>query len=162
MNELSQLLERFRRGPEVIATASTGVAGSQLDFVPEPGKWSIRQIVCHLADSEIVGATRFRWVIAEDNPTLLGYNQDSWVAGLNYAARRFSPALELFRRIRAENYDLLKGLPEETFSRTATHSEIGAITLLDLLRIYAGHAEKHAQQMMNIRKLYKAATSRNG
>ena len=155
MTEISQLLERFRRGPEVIATATTGVAGSQLDFVPEPGKWSIRQILCHLADSELVGATRFRWVIAQENPTLLAFDQEAWAASLNYSSRRISQTLESFRRMRAENYELLKGLPEETFARTADHSEAGRMTLLDLLRMYAEHAEKHAQQMMNLRKLYK-------
>jgi hypothetical protein len=159
MSEIGQLLERFRRGPEVVATATTGVAGAQLDFIPEPGKWSIRQIVCHLADAELVGATRFRWVIAEDNPILPAYNREAWAARLNYAARRFSQALESFRRIRAENYELLKALPEDAFSRTTTHAEAGRMTLLDLLRLYAEHAEKHAQQVMAIRKLYKEATA---
>ena len=94
MSDISQLLERFRRGAEVVATATTGVAGSQLDFVPALGKWSIRQIVCHLADAELIGATRFRWVISEENPTLLAYNEKAWAANLNYASRRISQALE--------------------------------------------------------------------
>ena len=159
MNEISQLLERFRRGPEVLATATTGVAGAQLDFIPEPGKWSIRQIVCHLADAELVASTHFRWVIAEDNPTLLAYNQEAWALRLNYSSRRFSQALESFRRTRAENYELLKNLPEEEFSRSATHAEAGPVTLLDLLRLSAEDAEKHAQQVMAIRKLYKASAT---
>ncbi|MCW5978285.1 MAG: DinB family protein [Bryobacteraceae bacterium] len=157
MSDLSHLLERFRRGPEVVATAATGVAGSQLDFAPGPDKWSIRLIVCHLADSEIVGATRFRWVLAENEPALPNYDEKAWAAGLGYASRRFSQALELFRRMRAENYELLKDLPEAAFARAGIHFELGRLTLLDLLRIYAEHAENHARQMMNNRKLFKEA-----
>ena len=155
MSQLAELLERFRRGPEVVAVATTGVAGSQLDFTLAPGKWSIRQIVCHLADAELVGAVRLRRVIAEDNPILQAYDQDAWTAQLHYDKRRFSPALESFRRTRAENYELLKNLPEPAFQRTGRHTEDGPLTLLDLLRIYAEHAENHARQIMEIRRVYK-------
>lgn len=157
MGELADLLERFRRGPEVVAVATTGAAGTQLDYAPEPGKWSIRQVVCHLADAEMVGAVRFRLVIAEDNPTLYAYDQEAWTRNLRYDQRRFSPALELFRRIRAENYELLKDLPDETFARTGQHAEAGTMTLLDLVRLYAEHAERHARQIQEIRRQYKAS-----
>ena len=70
MSEIPELLERFRRGAELVAVSITGAAGQELDFVPEPGKWSIRTIVSHLCDSEIVGTMRLRRVIAEDNPKL--------------------------------------------------------------------------------------------
>ncbi len=155
MEELGDLLERFRRGPEVVAVATTGAAGAQLDYVSEPGKWSIRQVVCHLADAEMVGAVRFRLVIAEDNPTLYAYDQDAWARKLGYEKRRFSQALELFRRLRAENYELLKDLPEETFGRRGQHTEAGTMTLLDLVRLYAEHAERHARQIQEIRRQYK-------
>ncbi|MCP5118179.1 MAG: hypothetical protein GY953_45780, partial [bacterium] len=62
MSELAELLERFRRGPELVAVATTGAAGPQINFSPAPGKWSVRQIACHLADSEMVGAIRLRRV----------------------------------------------------------------------------------------------------
>ena len=74
---LTDLLERFRRGPELLAMVLTGVFGEEEDFVAAPGKWSIRQIIAHLADSEMVGAHRMRAVIAEDNPTLTGFDQNA-------------------------------------------------------------------------------------
>ena len=83
MSEITELLERFRRGPELIATTMTGAAGAELDFTPGPQKWSLRQIVAHVADSEIVAADRFRRIIAEDEPTLIGYDQDAWVGRSN-------------------------------------------------------------------------------
>ena len=163
MSELTDLLERFRRGPELLAAAMTGAAGSELDYKPGEGKWSIRQIIAHVSDSELVGADRFRRIIAEDNPSLIGYDQDAWAEKLDYNRRKPSQSLEMFRRVRAENYELLKELPPECFERTGRHSERGTITLGDLLRTYAQHAEKHAQQIRGVRehfKQFRAAASR--
>lgn len=159
MSELQDLLERFRRGPELVAVAITGAAGAELDYAPAEGKWSIRQILCHLADSEIVAVDRFRRVIAEDNPAIVAYDQDAWARNLDYGRRRISQALETFRHIRAENYELLKELPEAAFERAGTHSERGRVTLLALLRIYTEHAEKHARQLRAVREAYKAHKS---
>lgn len=155
MSELAELLELFRRGPEIVAVAATGAAGSELDYSPAPGKWSVRQILCHLADGELVGAARFRGVIAEDNPTIMAYDQDAWAEKLDYRRRKVSQALETFRMVRGETYELLKDLPESAYQRTATHSQRGPLTLLELVRIYAQHADKHARQIREVRRLYK-------
>jgi len=133
----------------------TGVFGEEEDFVPAPGKWSPRQIVAHLADAELVGAHRMRQVIAEDNPTLIAFDQDAWTRNLDYARRKPKQSLEAFRRIRAENYELLKELPESAFERTGNHSENGPMTLRRLLEGYAGHAESHTRQLQQIREEYK-------
>ena len=155
MNDLAAILERFRRGPEVLAVALTGVFGEEVDFTTAPEKWSIRQIVAHVADSELVGAQRFRQVIAEDNPALGAFDQDAWVKNLDYARRLPKQSLETFRRVRAENYELLKPLPENAFERTGVHSERGRLSLRELLEGYAGHAESHARQLQTIRDEYR-------
>jgi hypothetical protein len=155
MSDIPALLERFRRGPEVLAMVLTGVFGEEEDFIATPGKWSIRQIVAHLADSELVGAHRMRQVIAEDNPTLIAFDQDAWTRNLDYARRKPKQSLETFRRVRAENHELLKGLPESAFERAGNHSENGPMTLRRLLEGYAQHAEAHARQMTEIREEYK-------
>ena len=157
MSEISELLERFRRGAELVAVSITGAAGSEMDFIPESGKWSIRQIVAHLTDSEMVGTMRMRQVIAENEPKLEAFDQDAWVKNLDYSKRKPSQSLETFRRIRSENYELLKELPEEAFSRVGNHSERGRITLLQMLRGYAEHAENHATQLRARRAEFKAA-----
>jgi hypothetical protein len=154
MADLPVLLERFRRGPELLAVVLTGVFGEEEDF-STPGKWSIRQIVAHLADSELVGAHRMRCVIAEDNPTLIAFDQDAWARNLDYAKRKPKQSLETFRRLRAENYELLKDLPETVYVRTGTHTADGTVTLRGLLEGYAEHAESHARQMQEIREAYK-------
>ena len=160
MSDIAALLERYRRGPELLAVVLTGVFGDEEDFAFAPGKWSIRQIVAHLADAEMVGAHRFRQVIAEDNPTLIAYNQDLWTSNLDYARRKPKQSLETFRRIRAENFELLKGLPEAAFARAGNHSERGRLTLGEMLAGYADHAESHARQLQEIREEYKRVKGR--
>ena len=157
MNETSDLLERFRRGPELLAVVLTGVFGEEEDFTPAPDKWSVRQVIAHLADSEMVGAHRFRQIIAEENPTLVAYDQEAWARNLDYARRKPKQSLESFRRLRAENHDLLKELPEAAFGRTGNHTERGALTLRDYLGILMRHTESHALQMQAIREEYKKA-----
>lgn len=154
MSELADFLERFRRGAELLAVATTGAAGPELDFKPE-GKWSVRQIVCHLADAEAVGVMRFRQIIAEDNPTLAVWDQNKWAANLDYEKRKISQALDIFRTLRSANYELMKDLPESKFARTSMHPERGHVSLLDWLRLYADHTENHVKQIHGVRAAYK-------
>jgi hypothetical protein len=156
MSDIAALLERFRRGPELLAVVATGLYGEEEDFVSAPGKWSPRQILAHVADGELVGADRFRRVIAEENPTLMVYDQDAWARNLDYSRRKPKQSLEAFRRLRAENYELLKELPETAFERTGQHSERGPLTLLQLLEMYAHHVESHARQLQEVRDAFKA------
>ena len=160
MSDIQTLLERFRRGPELLAVVLTGVFGDEEDYASAPGKWTIRQIVAHLADAELVGAHRFRQVIAEDMPTLVAFDQDAWASRLDYARRKPKQSLETFRRVRAENYDLLKGLPEAAFERSGNHTANGPMTLRQLLEGYAEHAESHARQLQQMREEYKSAKAR--
>lgn len=157
IRELPELLERFRRGAELVAVAITGAAGPELDFKPAPDKWSVRQIVAHLADAESANVVRLRQVISEDNPTLYPFDQNAWAERTDYQKRKPSQSLETMRQLRAENYQLLKDLPPEMFSRAGNHLRRGTMTLLDLLRLFAGHAENHAMQIRSVRAEYKAS-----
>ena len=156
MSDIPALLERFRGAPEALATALAGLSGEEEDFVSAPGKWSIRQIVAHVADAELVGAHRFRQVIAEVNPTLIAFDQDAWTKNLDYARRNPMRSLETFHRLRSENYQLLVELADADWDRTGHHSENGPMTLRRLLEGYTGHAESHARQIQEIRAAYKA------
>ena len=157
MSEISYLLERFRRGPELLAMVLTGVFGEEEDFVAAPGRWSIRQIIAHLADSEMVCAQRMRQIVAEEQPTLMAFDQEAWTRNLDYARRKPKQSLESFRRVRAENYELLKELPEAAYARTGNHSQRGPITLRFQVELLAEHAESHVRQMQAIREEYKKA-----
>lgn len=160
MSDIPALLERYRRGPELLAVVLTGVFGEEEDFAAAPGKWTIRQIVAHLADAEMVGAHRFRQVIAEDGPTLVAYDQAAWAANLDYSRRKPKQSLETFRRVRAENYELLKGLPDPAFERFGNHTERGRETLRRLLQDNAEHTESHVRQLQEMRDAYKSLKGR--
>jgi DinB family protein len=155
MSELADLLERFRRGGELLAVATTGAAGPELDFKPGPNKWSLRQIVCHVTDFETVLVMRLRMVAAEDNPTLMGFNGELWAEKLDYKRRKLSQAIETCRRLRTENFELLKELPESDFARTGNHTESGTVTLRDLVQHSAEHLEQHVKQIQAVRAAYR-------
>ena len=160
MSDLANILERFRRGGELLAMSTTGAAGSELDFKPAPDKWCVRQIVCHLADSEAVAVMRIRQMAAEDNPTLQGFNGELWADRLDYGRRKISQALETFRKLRSENHELLKAFPEDAFARTGIHTESGPLTLLDLVKSNAEHVEEHVQQIQRTRAAYREHRAR--
>jgi hypothetical protein len=160
MSELIDLLERYRRGAELLAMATTGAAGPELDFKPSAGEgkphaWSVRQIVCHLSDIEAAVTIRFRQVIAEDDPFMPGLKGEEWARSLDYDRRKISNALETFRILRSANHELLKSLPPETFERTGVHGQHGKMSLLDLLRTYAEHVENHVRQLQRTRAAYR-------
>ena len=157
MSDISALLERYRRGAEVLAVVLTGVFGEEEDFAPAPGKWSVRQIIAHLADAELVGAHRFRQVIAEEDPTLIAFDQDAWTRNLDYARRKPKQSLETFRHLRAENLELLRGVPESAFERSGNHSAFGPKTLRQMVDAFGTHVETHARQIQEVRGAYKAA-----
>jgi len=152
MTELETLLERFRRGAELLAATVSGMSGSESDFSPAPGKWTARQIVAHLADTELVAAERMRRTIAEDTPALMAFDQDRWATALDYSERRMADSLDLLRAVRIANFELLRGLPETAFARRALHSERGEITLMDMLSGFTKHVEHHAKQIEKIRE----------
>ena len=154
MSELADLLERLRRGPELLAVATTGAAGPELDFRSQ-GKWSVRQIVCHLADAEAAAAMRMRQIIAEDHPTLPAWDQNAWAEKLDYEKRKISQSLELFRVLRNSNYEVLKDLPEPAFARSGTHTTRGELSLLQMVRMFAEHVENHVKQIRQVRAAYR-------
>ncbi len=155
MSDIPELLERFRRGPELLAVVMTGVHGEEEQFTAAPGEWNIREILAHLADAELVAGCRFRQVIAQPDPILAAYDRDAWAKRLDYTTRKPKSSLESFRRLRAENYELLRTLPEEAFERTGNHTEGGRTTLRALVETYARHAEIHAAQIQRLRDAYR-------
>ena len=98
---------------------------------------------------------RIRQIAAEDNPTLQGFNGELWADHLDYQRRKISQALETFRKLRTENHELLKAMPEDAFSRSGNHTESGRLTLLDLVKGNAEHVEEHVQQIQRTRAVYK-------
>ena len=152
MSEISDLLERFRGGPELAAGAIAGAADAELDFAPEPGKWTMRQIAAHLADTEVVMAGRFRRMLAENQPRFEEFDQDAWARDLDYTKRPPSRSIETLKLIRDDNYALLKAIPEAALGRTGVHPRRGEMSVLQLVKLCADHVEKHSDQMRERRE----------
>ena len=153
-DERQQLIAQFKDGYRVVAEALVKVTPEELDAIPGPGKWSARQIVHHLADSEMTGAIRFRMLVAEDRPAIKSYDQDRFAARLHYE-RSHEASLELFRAARASTAELMACLQEADWLREGTHSDLGRFGLDTWLRMYGPHAHRHADQIRVARSAAK-------
>jgi len=145
-DERQMLMAQYKDGYRVVADALLKITPEELDAAPGPGKWSARQIVHHLADSEMTAAVRFRLLLAEDRPEIMAYDQDRFAGSLHYE-RAHEASLELFRAVRAATSELMGCLSEADWLREGTHSELGRFGLDTWLRVYAAHAHRHADQI---------------
>jgi len=126
--------------------AALGREGSELALAP--GKWSVREILCHLADTELAFSFRLRQALAEPHHTIQPFDQDRWAA--NYAAYDASSALRLFTALRDWNRMLFGTVPPAGFSKPVTHPERGELTFKDLIETMAGHDLNHLTQLETI------------
>jgi uncharacterized damage-inducible protein DinB len=115
------------------------------------GKWSVRDVLQHLADSELVWGFRLRMALTQDRPRLVGYDQDLWAARLHYEHSDPRQALEQFGVLRRSNLALLKGASDDDWQRVAVHAERGAQTIEQMVRLCAGHDLVHLNQVERIR-----------
>lgn len=140
---LDELLKQYEKGPVLLKTAVAGVREDQFDQTPVPGKWSIRQVVCHIADFEPVYSDRMKRVLVEDNPTMFGGDPDVFAAGLHYDKRNVQEELELISTVRRQMAVILRNTDVEDFQRTGVHSEAGPLTLETLLERITRHIPHH-------------------
>ena len=150
--ERNALIATYAAGYDEVMDALNGFPADSLGAHPIPGKWSAREIVHHLGDSESTSAWRLRRLLVEDNPLIQGYDQDQFATRLRYNERDMAPALEAFRYARASTMQLIPLMSEEDWQRAGTHSESGHYTTEDWLRIYAAHAHNHAAQIRALRE----------
>jgi hypothetical protein len=128
----------------------SGVTPSQLKWKPEPTKWSIAEIIAHLADAEIVASWRLRSVIGENGVTIQPFNQDAWASAFKYNSRDTKRSLELFRILRENNLAMLKQIPREAWDNYGMHLERGKESIAHLARMFAGHDTNHVLQVERI------------
>ena len=145
-----QLIDRYRDGPAVLEAAIREVAEADLDHSVEG--WTPRQVVHHVADSEMTSAIRLRRLLAEDRPQLAGYDEELFARRLHYSERPLEGSLEAVRGARASTLALLEVLSEEEWAREGTHSESGRYSVTDWLQVYAAHCHDHADQVRRARR----------
>jgi len=149
--ERDALIKQYASGFDEVMNALNNFPAESLGAHPIPGKWSAREIVHHLGDSETTSAVRIRRLLCEDQPLIHGYDQDQFATRLRYNERDMAPALEAFRSARATTMQLLPLMSEEDWQRSGTHTENGRYSAEDWLRIYADHAHNHAAQIRRLR-----------
>ena len=137
--------------PDRLRRAVRGLTAKQLATRPAPGKWSIREIVAHLADNEVVLGSRYRFIAAMDRPPLPGFDQDAFVANLGVAKATTADLLDDFAMARAVNIGLLERVGDVAWDRVGIHAERGEESLGRLVTMYAGHDRIHLSQIETIR-----------
>jgi hypothetical protein len=156
--ERQKLIDQYNDGYRVVAEALTGVDDEQLNARPAPGKWSAREVVHHLADSEMTAAIRLRLLLAVDNPPIYGYDQDEFAKRLFYD-RPIAASLDAFKAARMATGEILQCMSDADWQRRGSHTEHnGNYTPERWLQIYAPHAHQHAEQIRAARGAAKKKT----
>jgi len=154
--EKKQLVRSFRDGSWKLEMALKSVPAEAIDFRPAPGKWTIHEIVVHLADSEAVGYTRCRRIVAESGADVFAYDQDAWANNLFYSKMRMEDALVLFNLLRKLSTELLQQVDEATFSRFIIHPERGQLSLETWVEMYTRHVDVHLAQIQRNLEAWKS------
>ena len=145
-----QLVARYKEGYRVVVAALQGATDAELDARPAPGKWTAREIVHHLADSEMTSAVRLRLLVAEDHAQIRPYDQELFARTLHYD-RPISSSMLAFEAARLSSAELLDRLSDAQWAKAGTHPEHGRYGVERWLEVYAAHAHNHADQITRAR-----------
>lgn len=140
---MEELIKDYLNGPEQLRKTIAGMSSDDLRSRPIEGKWSTHEIICHLADFEIINADRIKRIIAEDQPPLRNADPDPFAASLAYDARDSEQELNLIENLRAHVAVILRTLSSDQWNRTGFHSTDGPLTLTQLLKRVTKHIPHH-------------------
>ena len=144
-------VQSMQEAPAALTKLLHDVPESALSNPPAPGKWSVAEIIAHLADSELVAGFRYRAIAgANDGVPITGYDQDRWAAAGNYRAAKAATSLKSFAALREMNLRFLTLLPAAAWEKYGVHSERGRESLRDLVQLVAGHDLNHVLQIRKI------------
>jgi len=157
--EREALLEKYAQGAERVQQALAKVPPEALQWRPAEGKWSVHEVVVHCADSETNASLRIRYLVAEKEPLIVGYDQDAWARLFDYHAQPIEDSLAAAATARTRTVPLLRRMSEADWTKAGRHTESGPYTAEDWLRIYAAHLEGHARQIERNLAAWKARSS---
>ncbi len=146
-SERVQRIESYGNAYQLLITALEEFPKEMWHYKPSVDRWSIHEIVVHIADSEANSYVRCRRLVAEPGKPVLAYDENQWAISLNYHEQSPDEALELFKWLRMKSYKLIMMLPEATWSNTIYHPDNGPMTLDDWLDVYERHIPEHIEQM---------------
>jgi hypothetical protein len=143
----SDFLALQAAAPERLALLLQGLSTAQLALRPAPDKWSIQEVVAHLADDELVGGYRLRLILSSPGTAIQAFDQDLWARTGRYSQRDVHSSLELFRVLRQANLELLHSLSAEEWEMRGVHAERGVESIRDIAMYFAGHDINHFRQI---------------
>lgn len=147
---LADPIQMQREAVTVIEELLAGRSDEELRMRPSPGKWSVIEILAHLADDELVSAWRYRQMIERSGCELPAFDQDQWARLGAYGSWHVEDSLALFRLLREANLRMLSRLTAEQWECWGLHAERGRITVRELARHMAGHDRNHVDQIRRI------------
>lgn len=146
----TELLRKYRAGHQAVVDAVAGISEEELDRSGSQDDWTPRQIVHHIADSEMTSAIRLRTLVAQDNPTIVAYDEKVFANSLT-RDRPIEPSLEAVRWARESTLQILERLSEDEWKKSGTHTELGPYSVEKWLEVYADHCHDHATQIKKTR-----------
>jgi hypothetical protein len=151
------LIDRYAAGSDELRGALERAPLEMRKWRPAPGEFSVHEIVVHCADSETNSHGRIRYILAEDSPTIHGYDPANWATTLNYMGHPVEAAMQTVEAVRANTVPILRSAPEASWARAGTHTESGPYSAEDWLVIYAAHCHEHAEQIDATVETWRAA-----
>ncbi len=136
--------------PKKIERLLRTLTEQQMRRRPAPGKWSIAEILAHLADTELVGGYRIRMILGSNGMPIQAFDQNVWARNADYARQNPHRSLRTFRTLREANLHLLKSLPKKKWSHYGIHAERGKETIARVAQMFAGHDLNHLEQIARI------------
>src|SRR2546428_6289546 len=140
--ERDRRIEQYASAPQRLSEALSNVPPRAMKWRPEPGEFSVHEIVCHCADSETNAYSRTRYLLTEEKPVIVGYDPDVWARQFDYENHPVEAALATVEAVRGNTAPILRRLPNEAWAKEGTHTEAGRYTASDWLRIYSEHPEE--------------------
>ncbi len=135
-----------------IERAIRGLTRKQMMTRPTPGKWSVSEILAHLAEAELTGGYRMRLILGANGTAIQAFDQDVWAKNSDYAHQDPQQSLEMFRVLREANLRLLKSIPKRMWNYYGMHQERGKETIARVVRMFAGHDLNHTAQIQALAK----------
>ena len=154
---IEELIQAYAEGPRLLEAAVAGILPDEMRFSPGPGHWSIHENVVHVADAELVGTTRMRYVIAQPGSTLVSFDQERWGLALDYGSHSLDGALAQFRAVRRTTADILRAAPQDAWEQVGVNTEAGPQTLEWLVALFADHVPYHLRTIAKRRDQYARA-----
>ena len=145
--ERNQKISAYASAHHQLTNALAKIPKELWQYKPGPERWSIHEVILHIADSEANSYVRCRRFIAESGLSVMAYDEDQWARKLSYHDQSPEDAIELFKCLRQLTSRLIQSLPASIWSNTVEHPENGTMTLDDWLEIYTNHVHEHIQQI---------------